>query len=131
MLYKDNITKRMGLEEAIAERVEETGTEHHIYLEMLRKEHPCPRCGERTNKIHDYREQKIRDLPAFGEKTFLHLRKRRYSRGAQRFCDDSAAVFRHGKHPIQVSSRRAFHRRTPGKRRWREVSMYSNRSAEP
>ena len=70
MLYKDNITKRMGLEEAIAERVEETGTEHHIYLEMLRKEHPCPRCGERTNKIHDYREQKIRDLPAFGEKTF-------------------------------------------------------------
>ena len=90
MLYKDNITKRMGLEEAIAERVEETGTEHHIYLEMLRK-----------------------------------------GRGAQRFCDDSAAVFRHGKHPIQVSSRRAFHRRTPGKRRWREVSMYSNRSAEP
>ena len=78
MLYKDNITKRMGLEEAIAERVEETGTEHHIYLEMLRKEHPCPRCGERTNKIHDYREQKIRDLPAFGKKTFLHLRKRRY-----------------------------------------------------
>ena len=114
MLYKDNITKRMGLEEAIAERVEETGTEHHIYLEMLRKEHPCPRCGERTNKIHDYREQKIRDLPAFGEKTFLHLRKRR-----------------HGKHPIQVSSRRAFHRRIPGKRRRREVSMYSNRSAEP
>ena len=89
MLYKDNITKRMGLEEAIAERVEETGTEHHIYLEMLRKEHPCPRCGERTNKIHDYREQKIRDLPAFGEKTFLHLRKRRYRcpECGKRFCE--------------------------------------------
>ena len=43
MLYKDNITKLMGLEEAIVERVEETSTEHHIYLEMLRKEHPCPR----------------------------------------------------------------------------------------
>ena len=67
MLYKDNTTKLMGLEETIVERVEETETEHHIYLEMCRK-----------NKIHDYREQKIRDLPAFGKKTFLHLRKRRY-----------------------------------------------------
>ena len=78
MLYKDNTTKLMGLEETIVDRVEETETEHHIYLEMCRKEHPCPQCGERTNKIHDYREQKIRDLPAFGKKTFLHLRKRRY-----------------------------------------------------
>ena len=90
MLYKDNITKLMGLEEAIVERVEETSTEHHIYLEMLRKEHPCPRCGERTNKIHDYREQKIRDLPAFGKKTFLHLRKRRYRcpECGKRFCEN-------------------------------------------
>ena len=30
MLYKDNITKLMGLEEAIVERVEERGTENHI-----------------------------------------------------------------------------------------------------
>lgn len=50
MLYKDNITKLMGLEEAIVEQVEETSTEHHIYLEMLRKEHPCPRCGKEQTK---------------------------------------------------------------------------------
>ena len=42
MLYKDNTTKLMGLEETIVERVEETETEHHIYLEMCRKEQPCP-----------------------------------------------------------------------------------------
>ena len=90
MLYKDNTTKLMGLEETIVERVEETETEHHIYLEMCRKEHPCPQCGERTNKIHDYREQKIRDLPAFGKKTFLHLRKRRYRcpECGKRFCEN-------------------------------------------
>jgi len=27
------------------------------------KEHICPACGAKTSKIHDYREQTIKDLP--------------------------------------------------------------------
>lgn len=31
-----------------------------------------------TNKIHDYRKQLIKDIPAFGKHVILKLRKRRY-----------------------------------------------------
>lgn len=31
-----------------------------------------------TDKIHDYREQVIKDIPAFGKFVFIHLKKRRY-----------------------------------------------------
>lgn len=34
--------------------------------------------GGETDKNHDYRKQKIKDIPAFGKYTYLILRKRRY-----------------------------------------------------
>lgn len=41
--------------------------------------HPCPFCHTRTNKVKDYRWQKVRDIP-WGEHTiFLFFHKRRYS----------------------------------------------------
>ena len=40
--------------------------------------HKCPCCGKITDKIHDYREQVIKDIPAFGKHLFIHLKKRRY-----------------------------------------------------
>ena len=47
-------------------------------VEMIRKPHKCPCCSTMTNRIHDYRLQKIKDLPSFGNKVNLLLRKRRY-----------------------------------------------------
>ena len=45
---------------------------------MIRKPHVCPSCGCITNRIHDYRHQKIKDLPSFNKNVILLLRKRRY-----------------------------------------------------
>jgi len=45
---------------------------------MPRKKHVCPNCSEKTDTIHDYRKQKIKDIPTRHKKTFLFLRKRRY-----------------------------------------------------
>lgn len=45
---------------------------------MERKEHTCPHCNTKTNTIHDYRTQKIKDIPAFGKSVTIVLRKRRY-----------------------------------------------------
>ena len=45
---------------------------------MPRKEHICPCCGKSTDKIHDYRKQYIKDIPAFGKLTYIVLNKRRY-----------------------------------------------------
>ena len=47
-------------------------------IEMERKPHTCPCCGHSTQRVHDYRKQKIKDIPAFGSYTIILLRKRRY-----------------------------------------------------
>jgi transposase len=79
MLCNDYIKELVGLEDVIITGVEQKDKICNIYLEMPRKIHTCPECGYETDKIHDYRRQKIKDIPAFGKYTYLILRKRRYS----------------------------------------------------
>ncbi len=50
----------------------------YIFLKLEIKQHKCPCCGKETSKIHDYRKQKIKDIPAFGKTIYLFLNKRRY-----------------------------------------------------
>ncbi len=45
---------------------------------LERKKHKCNCCGSITDKIHDYRKQKINDISAFGKAVTIILRKRRY-----------------------------------------------------
>ena len=78
MLYNDFTEKLTGLQDLIVTKVEDNEKEIHIYGEMKRKSHKCPCCGKYTDKVHDYREQSIKDIPSFGRKTIIHLRKRRY-----------------------------------------------------
>jgi len=74
-----NYTKELiGLEDVLVTNVENFNDELQIFIEMPRKEHVCPNCSEKTDKIHDYRKQKIKDIPTRHKKTFLFLRKRRY-----------------------------------------------------
>lgn len=49
-----------------------------IFIETKPKVHICPSCGNSTSKIHDYRNQTIKDLPFQFKHTYLILRKRRY-----------------------------------------------------
>ena len=78
MVYTDFTEKLTGLQDLIITKVEDNEKEIHIYGEIKQKPHKCPCCGAVTDKIHDYREQKIKDIPSFGRKTIIHLRKRRY-----------------------------------------------------
>jgi len=71
--------KIIGLKDAIVTNVVNTGEELHIHIELPRKEHKCPCCGNLTDRIHDYRLQEVKDTPAFGKEVILHLRKRRYA----------------------------------------------------
>lgn len=78
MLYS-HITKNLiGLQDVILKNVEQNETSIYIYVQMPRKEHICPCCGKSTDKIHDYRKQYIKDIPAFGKLTYIVLNKRRY-----------------------------------------------------
>ena len=78
MLYQLFTEKLLGLQGVKGTNIEESETTILIYAEMERKEHHCVCCGTATNTIHDYREQKIKDIPAFGKKIQIILKKRRY-----------------------------------------------------
>ena len=71
------ISELMELEDVIITNVEATKTARHIHIEMPRRVHHCPSCGSETDRIHDYREQIIKDIP-YMKDSYLHLRKRRY-----------------------------------------------------
>ncbi len=78
MLYSDYTEKMLEIEDAIVKNVEIEEGILHIFIEMKRKKHKCKNCEQTTDKIHDYREQTIKDLAILGRKTYIHLRKRRY-----------------------------------------------------
>ena len=50
-----------------------------IYIKTDPHEHTCPKCGSKTSRVHDYREQLIKDLPFQFKHTYLVLKKRRYA----------------------------------------------------
>lgn len=70
--------KLLGLKDVILEDVIDTDTEKQIHISMKRRVHYCPCCKMPTTTVHDYRLQKVKDIPGFGLHTVLHLRKRRY-----------------------------------------------------
>jgi transposase len=78
MLYSNYTEELLGLKDVCLRSVERQNNELHIYLGMYQRIHKCPKCGEYTSKVHDYRLQKIKDISAFGEATIIYLRKRRY-----------------------------------------------------
>lgn len=73
--YNENV---LGLQEVNVKKVENYEKETRIEIEVKRKPQRCPKCGNYTNRIHDYRKQTVKDLPAYGKKVTLIVRKRRY-----------------------------------------------------
>jgi len=78
MLYKDYTQELIGFKDVTVTFAERKDNQLHLHMQMNRKTHKCPRCGKETNKIHDYRMQKVKDISSFGNYTYIHLRKRRY-----------------------------------------------------
>ena len=78
MLYNHFTEKLIGLQHIEVEKIEKTENSIHIFCKLKRVLHKCPCCVNTTDKIHDYREQVIKDIPAFGKHLFIHLKKRRY-----------------------------------------------------
>lgn len=78
MLCSHFSEKLIGIQEVEAKNIEENAGKITIEIELSRKECKCPVCGKHTSKIHDYRYQKVKDIPAFGKKVVFILRKRRY-----------------------------------------------------
>ena len=67
MLYKHFTEKLLGLQGLNITNIEENEKSIIIYAEIERKEHTSISCGTATNTVHDYQEQVIKDIPAFGK----------------------------------------------------------------
>ena len=78
MLNSYYTEKLLGLQGVEIKNIEENEERYEIAIEQPRKTCICPCCGAKTNKIHDYRYQRIKELSAFEKKVILILRKRRY-----------------------------------------------------
>ena len=78
MLYNYSISNLTGLQDLKIKNIDNLGNFLLINAEIERKPHTCPCCKTITDKVHDYRVQIIKDIPAFGKFIFISLRKRRY-----------------------------------------------------
>lgn len=105
MLYTNSTEKLIGLQDLIIKKIESNEKEIHIYGILERKQHKCPCCGAETNKIHDYREQVIKDIPLYDKHAFIHLKKRRYRCDCgKRFCEANPFLPRYHRRTNRLSA---------------------------
>lgn len=78
MSNQNNIISLLELKDVVVTEVQTEVDENRICIELPRVKSICPVCGQETDTIHDYRIQKIIDVPLYEKKSFLVYRKRRY-----------------------------------------------------
>lgn len=77
-MHSNFINKLLNLKGVKITKISHGDSFVKIYIQTDPREHSCPVCGAKTSKIHDYREQVIKDLPFQFKHVYLVLRKRRY-----------------------------------------------------
>ena len=78
MLALDYTNILLDLKDVLITNVISDKTTNSIFVEQRRQLHTCPACGKPTDRIHDYRQQIIKDISILGKSVRLILRKRRY-----------------------------------------------------
>ncbi len=78
MLCNNSTKLLLNLPEDFTLHVQMTAAKPIYKITMKRKTHMCPSCGTATDKVHDYREQEVQDIPLQQSQFFLVFRKRRY-----------------------------------------------------
>ena len=97
MLYNYFIEESLGAQDIKLKEYEFDGKKFSIEVELPRKEHKCPVCGEQTDRIHDYRKQRIKAGEINGYFLELLYRKRRYrcERCSKNFYENNDFVGRY------------------------------------
>lgn len=87
-----------GFKGMIVKKAVECEGSYRLSVEMECKPHRCPEegCGRMTEKIHDYRVQKIQHLKIFARPATVFYRKRRYVCSCgKRFYEENQLVDRY------------------------------------
>ena len=74
----NNISSLLNLKGVFVKNIINHDNLIEIFVETKKKKQICPYCGNITSKVHDYRTQRIKDLPIHSTHSIIVLRKRRY-----------------------------------------------------
>ena len=77
-MQKHNIINLLGIQGVLVKNIKEKENSLEISIKTKRKIQQCPSCKYLTNKIQDYRIQKIQHVTIGKKTTYLILNKRRY-----------------------------------------------------
>lgn len=69
----------LNLEDVFIKKIIHADNYVKVFIETKPSPQTCPNCGQHTRRIHDYRNQVIKDLPLQLKHTYLVLKKRRYA----------------------------------------------------
>jgi len=73
-----------------------------LHVEVERKSQQCPVCYANTDRVHDYRIQKIQHLKWFERPTQIFYRRRRYAcKCGKRFSETNSFVERYQRTSIE------------------------------
>ncbi len=79
-MQEDFIMKMLGIKEKYVELwdMKEENREFHFWLQTKQRKQTCPKCGEKTKRVHSYRTQLIKGRLIEERPVKIHLKKRRY-----------------------------------------------------
>lgn len=78
MLQKDFTKELLDLKEVMIKNLNIFDDRIILQIEYPNRPHPCPRCGYVTSIVHDYRLQRVNDIPIQGKAMIIDYQKRRY-----------------------------------------------------
>ena len=78
-MHNYSISKLLGLKGLRVKNISHSDSTVKIYVTTNKRSHPCPRCDSMTSRVHDYRNQVIKDIPISAKYALLILKKRRYA----------------------------------------------------
>jgi transposase len=78
MLHDHSTAKLLDMEPFEITKVEQSANQIVLHVEMKRRACSCPQCEGVTEKVHDYRIQRVKDSPIQGKQVVWLYRKRRY-----------------------------------------------------
>ena len=66
-MYPNYSKTFLDLEDVLIRKVIQADSFLQIHIETHAAEQTCPCCGKKTRRVHDYRLQKIQDIPNLGK----------------------------------------------------------------
>ena len=101
-MHMNCIISLPGFEEITITKAEMIEGCYHLHMECEKKNHTCPECGNQTQRVHDYRLQKVQHLKLFERQSVVFYRKRRYvCPCGKRFYETNGFVQRYQRQSVE------------------------------